>query len=131
MKEVERRAMAEELDSCKNTILEKNSKISALEYEIENKYEVIAVNDMLHEDFKERVKDKYLYSSSDELSDYDSDAESRELTRQIFRKKKQEERLASILADKYHLERKCEECEFVGKTASGLKMHVTEKHGKM
>ena len=38
----------------------------------------IAVNDMLQEDFKERMKDKYLYDSDDDESDYDSDEESRE-----------------------------------------------------
>ena len=51
-------------------IVERRQNIADLEKEIELKNETIAVNDMLHNDFKERIKDKYLYSSNDELSDY-------------------------------------------------------------
>ena len=75
-------------DDRRNTITELMQTIRDLEKEIETKNETIAVNEMLHDDFKERVKDKYLYSSNDELSDYISDEERRELGRQEFWKNK-------------------------------------------
>ena len=47
-----------------------------------------AVNYMLSLDFKERMRDKYLYNTEDEESDYKSNYEIREERRDLFRKKK-------------------------------------------
>ena len=49
---------------------------------------------MLHENFKERMKNKNLYDSDDEDSDYDSNEESRVVTREAFRKIKQEKKMS-------------------------------------
>ena len=103
--------------------------MQVLESEIADKSEVIAVKEMLNDDFKELMKDKYLYSSSDEVSDYDSDEENRERNRQIFRFRKHEKRLANIIAEKRINRLDCKDCEFVAKSASGLKIHITKKHG--
>ena len=43
---------------------------------------------MLYEDFKERMRDKYLYNTDDTESDYESNDEIREKTREISRKRK-------------------------------------------
>ena len=59
------------------------------------------------------------YDSDDEESDYESDDEKREKSRELFRKKKQEER---------NMKNKCEKCDFIGKTAGGLKTHIRKKH---
>ena len=93
----------------------------------ESLQDTVAVNDMLYEDFKERMKDKYLYDSQDDESDYDSDEENRERKRQIFRNKKQEKRLEGIREDKRKIF-KCGNCEFIGKTKAGLKTHKRIKH---
>ena len=78
-----------------------------------------AVEFMLFLDFKERMKLKYLYDSEDEESEYESDDEKREKSRELFRKRKQEER---------NSKNKCEKCDFIGKTAAGLKTHIRKKH---
>lgn len=40
---------------------------------------------MIHESFKERMREKYGYDSEDEESDYESDEEIRERNREEFR----------------------------------------------
>ena len=52
-------------------------KVKAME-ENESLTNTIAVNDMLHESFKERMRDKYLYDTDDTESDYEPDDERRE-----------------------------------------------------
>ena len=47
---------------------------------------------MLHEDFKERMRDKYLYNTDDTESDYEANDEIREKRREISRKRKIEAR---------------------------------------
>ena len=79
----------------------------------------IAVNDMLFESFKERMRDKYLYNTEDEESDYESDDNIREKRREIFRRKKAEIRNKSNL---------CELCDFKAKNSEGLKTHIRMKH---
>ena len=99
--------------------------------DLEGKNEILtntaAVKDMLHEDFKERMKDKYLYDSDDDESDYDSDDESREKKRQIFRNMKQKNRLKNIREENNTIYQ-CENCEFIGKTEAGLNTHRRIKH---
>ena len=65
--------------------LEKENKdlkinINELKSENESLTDQIAVSDMLHDSFKERMRDKYLYNTEDEESDYESDDEKREKT---------------------------------------------------
>ena len=48
-----------------------------------------------------------------------SDEEKREKSREIFKKRKQEQRST---------ENKCKICEFTGKTSGGLKTHMRKKH---
>ena len=48
-----------------------------------------------------------------------SDKEKREKSREIFKKRKQEQRST---------ENKCKICEFTGKTSGGLKTHIRKKH---
>ena len=79
----------------------------------------IAVNDMLHEDFKERMRDKYLYASDGTESDYKSDEEKRERKREESREKKRLKRSRNNT---------CDVCNFTGKTEAGLKSHKTKKH---
>ena len=74
---------------------------------------------MLFEDFKERMKIKYLYDSDDEESEYESNDEKRERSRELFSKRNQEVR---------NMKNKCEKCDFMGKTSAGLKTHVRKKH---
>ena len=76
------------VDDLLEKMKEMKSKVADLESENQSLYDTVAVNNMLHEDFKERMKDKYLYDSDDEESDYDSNDESREKKRELFRKKK-------------------------------------------
>ena len=80
-----------------------------------------AVNDMLFLDFKERMRDKYLYNTEDEESDYESNDEIREKKREMFRKTKAEARRNDINII-------CKLCDFKGKNESGLKTHMTRKH---
>ena len=53
------------------------------EKEREGFYFTIAVNDMIHESFKERNRDKYNYDSDDTESDYKPDEQVRENNREI------------------------------------------------
>ena len=57
------------------------------------KHHTIAVENMLHERFKERMKDKYWYSSITTESDFESDEEFRERNRE----KSQEKRLFHVI----------------------------------
>jgi hypothetical protein len=100
-----------------NKLLE--TKVKDMEKERERFYDTIAVNDMLHESFKERMKDKYKYDSDDTESDYEPDEEIRENNREIKRLKKR---------DKWRKESKCDICDFIGKSEAGLKTHKTKKH---
>ena len=79
----------------------------------------VAVNDMLHESFKERIRIKYLYDSNDDESEYESDDDIRENNRLNFILKKIEEHKKKI---------KCDKCNFTAKTQGGLKTHKTKKH---
>ena len=63
-------------------------KVKAMEEECESQTNTIAVNDMLHESFKERMRDKYLYNTDDTESDYEPDDEKREKRREESRQKK-------------------------------------------
>ena len=92
-------------------------KVKDFQKERESFYNTIAVENMLHDSFKERMKDKYCYSSDDTESDYESDEEIRESNREKSREKK---RLKKAV--------KCNQCDFAGKTEAGLKSHKTKKH---
>ena len=94
-------------------------KVKDLEEECETVYHTKAVDNMLYEDFKERMKEKYEYSSNDTESDYESDEETRERNREKSRENK---RL------KKSVKNKCDKCDFTGKTEAGLKSHKTKKH---
>ena len=108
---------------------ELRSKIAELEQEIQLKTNTIAVNDMLFEDFKERVKIKYLYDSNDDESDYEPDEEKRELMRWEFWQKKLEERFNQKgVPNKSLLRPRCKECDFIAKCEQGLKTHTRRKH---
>lgn len=108
---------------------ELRSKIVELEKEIELKNNTIAVNDMLFEDFKERVQIKYLYDSNDEESEYEPDDEKRELSRLEFWQKKLEERRKKYIAANKNVGRLCcKECDFTAKSEQGLKTHIQRKH---
>ena len=74
---------------------------------------------MLFLDFKERMRDKYLYNTEDEESDYESNDEIREERRYLFRKKKAEARRKTT---------NCNEGDFKAKNDSGLKTPKTKKH---
>ena len=54
-------------------------KVKDLENECESMNNTIAVSDMLHESFKERMRDKYWYDSDYTESDYESDEEKRDV----------------------------------------------------
>ena len=84
---------------------------------------------MLHDDFKERVKDKYLYSSNDELSDYISDEERRELGRQEFWKNKLKARNNLRRVDSQKCDQSvCKACGYISKSENDLKTHIRKKH---
>ena len=93
--------------------------IEEIKEENESLRNELAVNDMLFESFKERMRDKYLYNTEDEESDYESDDNIREKRREIFRRRKAEERNNLNL---------CQVCNFKAKNASGLKTHKRMKH---
>ena len=117
-----------ELEVCKEQIEKMSTEIAELQREVDDKTETIAVNDMLHEDFKERIKDKYLYDSNDEMSDYHSDEETRHFVRQVFWKKKLKDR-GLFRRDPKIMDRfACQTCDFVSKSEPGLKTHVRKKH---
>ena len=93
--------------------------IEELKLEVETLRNDKAVEFILFEDFKECMKLKYLYDSDDEESEYESNDEKRERSRELFRKRKQEER---------NMKNKCEKCDFMGKPSAGLITHVRKKH---
>jgi len=110
--EKEKKDLEEEIIALKQ-------KMKEVEEECETVYTAKAVDNMLWESFKERMIDKYGYSSNDTESDYEPDEEIRERIREKQREKKRLKR-----AVKY----KCEQCDFSGKTEAGLKVHTTKKH---
>ena len=94
-------------------------KVKAMEEECESQTNTIAVNDMLHESFKERMRDKYEYNTDDTESDYEPDDEKREKRREESRQKKRLRKAGN---------KTCDKCYFVGKTDGGLKAHKTKMH---
>jgi hypothetical protein len=74
---------------------------------------------MLHDDFKEKMKDKYLYEIDDTESDYESDEEQREKKREEFREKKRLKKSRN---------NKCDVCDLIRKSEAGLKSHKMKKH---
>ena len=113
-------------DSTVKRNIDLESKIKILKVKIKDMEEqreclnnTIAVNGMLHDDFKEKMKDKYLYESDDTESDYESDEEKREKNREEFREKKRLKKSRN---------NKCDVCDFIGKSEAGLKSHKTKKH---
>ena len=66
--------------------------------------------------------EKYGYDSEDEESDYESNDEIRENNREEFR-------LMKIV--KHRQKKKCNTCDFIGKTEADLKSHKTKKHREL
>ena len=110
--EKENVTLNEENDKLKETIAE-------MKIEEESLVNKRAVESMIFESFKEKMKLKYLYDSDDESSEYESDDEKREQSRELFRKRKQEQK---------NLKKNSDICDFTGKTTAGLKTHITKKH---
>ena len=115
-----------ENDSVEMRNIDLETKVKLLEDEIKEMKEerdslrnTIAVEDMLHESFKERMRDKYLYDTEDTESDYESDEEKREKRREESREKKRLKKSSRT---------KCDACDFTGKTEAGLKSHKTKRH---
>ena len=98
---------------------ELRQKVEQLQSDLEVSRNTVAVNNMLHDDFKERVGEKYGYNSNDSESDYEPDEEIRTKNRIIFRLKKVEE-LKKMA--------KCDVCDYTTKSEVGLKSHKTKKH---
>ena len=117
---------SEEVDNFRIKIEELEAKIVELVNELQIKNETIAVNNMLHDDFKERVIEKYMYDSEDEMSDYEPDELVREANRLEFWKKKLE---AKCIEVDERRKIKCAECDFASKSVPGLKTHVRRRHG--
>jgi hypothetical protein len=80
------------VDKEKEDLEEENKslkqKVKELEEECETVYTTKAVDNMMADSFKERMIDKYGYSSNDTESDYESDEEIRERKREQSREKK-------------------------------------------
>ena len=74
---------------------------------------------MLLQDFKERMRDKYLYNTEDSESDYESDDQVREKRRELLRKKKSDARKKI---------NNCEICGFTAKNGTALKTHQRMKY---
>ena len=122
-----------EINNLKKQILEKDAlikekedmiqvlrvEISGVEKECSALRDEIAVADMIFESFKERMRDKYLYDSNDEESEYEPDDELREMNRVKFRKRKEEYRCK---------QKKCDVCSFASMSEKGLRTHMTRKH---
>ena len=89
------------------TIKELEIKVNDMVKERDDFYTTIGERDMLYLDFKERIEIKYGYESGDDESEYESD----ENVNETLEKTK-----------------KCELFDFIGKTISGLKTHITKKH---
>ena len=87
-------------------ITELRDKVKTMKEENETLRDQIAVSDMLHEDFKERMRDKYLYNTDDTERDYESNEEIREKRREISRKRKIEKRRKKV---------ECNLCDFKAK----------------
>ena len=68
------------------------------------------------------MREKYGYGSKDEESDYESNDEIREKNREEFR-------LSKII--KIIQKKRCDICDFIGKTEEGLKYHKTKKHREL
>ena len=98
---------------------ELNDKVKTVQEENEALRNQKAVDFMLLLDFKERMRDKYLYNTEDEESEYESNDEIRENRRELFRKTKAEARKKNI---------NCKICDFKAKNEAGLKTHITKKH---
>ena len=79
----------------------------------------MAVDFMLLLDFKERMRDKYLYNTEDEESEYESNDEIREKRRELFRKTKAEARKGNLNYKNW---------DFKAKSEAGMKTHITKKH---
>ena len=111
--------LANRIEDIKKENKDLKNNIEEIKEENESLRNELAVNDMLFESFKERMRDKYLYNTEDEESDYESDDNIREKRREIFRRRKAEERNNLNL---------CQVCNFKTKNASGLKTHQRMKH---
>ena len=94
-------------------------KIKEIDQEKDILINQIAVNDMLLQDFKERMRDKYLYNTEDSESDYESDDQVREKRRELLRKKKSDARKKI---------NNCEICGFTAKNGTALKTHQRMKY---
>ena len=66
-------------------------KVKTMEEENESLTNTIAVNDMLHKSFKERMRDKYEYDTDDTESDYEPDDEKREKRKEKRGEQRKEE----------------------------------------
>ena len=83
-------------------------KIKDMEEERDCLRNTIAVNDMLYESFKERMRDKYLFE--------------RVSMNRMTSKEKRDEREVEKRRTK------CDTCDLIGKTEAVLKSHKTMKH---
>ena len=119
MKENQIKDLEEKNKNLEIDIKKLEQKVKELQSNVEEINNTVAVNDMLHEDFKERVREKYGYDTNDEESDYESDEDIRANNRMIFRLKKAEELRKKL---------KCDICDFTPKSEVGLKSHKTKKH---
>ena len=88
-------------------IKELERKVNEMVKERDHFYTTIGERDMLLMDFKERMMNKYGFDSKDDDSEYESDEN---------------------MSEKLNKTKKCGVCQFVGKTESGLKTHITKKH---
>ena len=114
--------MEELKEKIRNLVTENEElkmKVKDIQTDLETTRNDLAVNDMLQQDFKERMCDKYGYDSNDSESEYESDEEIRIKNRLNFRLKKAEELRKKI---------KCDVCEFTTKSEVALKTHKTKKH---
>ena len=107
---LEARTHQEQDTLVENTL---NENIRNLEKECADLRNNVAVKDMLFDDLKERMREKYLYN------DYKENDLMREKKRAEFRKKKELARLS---------ERNCLSCESIAKSSGGLKTHIVKKH---
>ena len=100
-------AKLEDKESENKLLIEKANKFQK---EREDFYNTVAVNDILQESFKEEMVIKYGYDSNAESSEDDDETDT------IVTKIKVTEN------------KKCEYCDFMGKTVGGLKTHTSRKH---
>lgn len=97
----------EKVAKQEQVILELEMKVKDMVKERDDFYTAIGLRDMEYLDLKERMKNKYGFDSNDEESEYESD---------------------DNIEEALNKTNNCEFCEFVGKTKSGLKSHITKKH---